>query len=73
MNIKRKIKVLIVDDSLIFRETLAKGIAQDLAIEVVCAGNIITDDLYFGVIINDAMAETTAATIATIINVLRRL
>lgn len=35
MNIKRKIKVLVVDDSLIYRETLAKGIAQDLAIEVV--------------------------------------
>lgn len=32
---KRKIKVLIVDDSLLFRETLAKGIAQDAAIEVV--------------------------------------
>lgn len=35
MIIKRKIKVLVVDDSLVFRETLAKGIAQDLAIEVV--------------------------------------
>ncbi|HOP99422.1 MAG TPA: chemotaxis response regulator protein-glutamate methylesterase [Acetivibrio clariflavus] len=34
-SLKRKIKVLIVDDSLIFRETLAKGIAQDAAIEVV--------------------------------------
>jgi two-component system, chemotaxis family, protein-glutamate methylesterase/glutaminase len=33
--IKRKIKVLVVDDSIIFRETIAKGIAQDLAIEVV--------------------------------------
>lgn len=32
---KRKIKVLIVDDSLIFRETLAKGIGADPAIEVV--------------------------------------
>lgn len=32
---KRRIKVLIVDDSLLFRETLAKGIAQDAAIEVV--------------------------------------
>lgn len=32
---KRKIKVLIVDDSLLFRETLAKGIAQDAGIEVV--------------------------------------
>lgn len=33
--IRRKIKVLIVDDSLVFRETLARGIAQDAAIEVV--------------------------------------
>lgn len=33
--LKRKIKVLIVDDSLLFRETLAKGISQDAAIEVV--------------------------------------
>lgn len=32
---RRKIRVLIVDDSLLFRETLAKGIAQDSAIEVV--------------------------------------
>jgi two-component system chemotaxis response regulator CheB len=32
---KRKIKVLIVDDSLLFREALANGIAQDAAIEVV--------------------------------------
>ncbi len=34
-NIRRKIKVLIVDDSLLFRETLANKIAQDAAIEVV--------------------------------------
>lgn len=34
-NIRRKIKVLIVDDSLLFRETLAKRIAQDAGIEVV--------------------------------------
>lgn len=34
-SIKRKIKVLIVDDSILFRETLAKGIGQDAAIEVV--------------------------------------
>lgn len=34
-SIRRKIKVLIVDDSLVFRETLARGIAQDAAIEVV--------------------------------------
>lgn len=33
--IKRKIKVLIVDDSLLFRETLAKAVAADPAIEVV--------------------------------------
>ena len=31
----RKIKVLIVDDSLFFRETLARKISQDSAIEVV--------------------------------------
>ncbi|HEY8462785.1 MAG TPA: chemotaxis response regulator protein-glutamate methylesterase [Bacillota bacterium] len=35
MDIKRKIKVLIVDDSLLFRETLARGIAKDPAINVV--------------------------------------
>jgi len=35
MRVKQKIKVLIVDDSLLFRETLAKEIAQDLGIEVV--------------------------------------
>lgn len=35
MNIKRKIRVLVVDDSLIFRETIAKGIASDNGIEVV--------------------------------------
>lgn len=34
-SIKRKIKVLIVDDSFLFRETLARGIGQDAAIEVV--------------------------------------
>ncbi len=34
-SIRRKIKVLIVDDSLLFRETLAKRISQDAAIEVV--------------------------------------
>lgn len=32
---KRKIKVLIVDDSLVFRETMAREIAKDPAIEVV--------------------------------------
>ncbi|HOJ12509.1 MAG TPA: chemotaxis response regulator protein-glutamate methylesterase [Clostridiales bacterium] len=31
----RKIKVLVVDDSLLFRETIAQGIAQDFGIEVV--------------------------------------
>ena len=31
----RKIKVLIVDDSLIFREVLARGISSDPTIEVV--------------------------------------
>jgi len=35
VNIKRKIKVLIVDDSLVFREALAKGISSDQGIEVV--------------------------------------
>jgi len=33
--VKRKIKVLVVDDSMLFRETLARGIAQDFGIEVV--------------------------------------
>ena len=33
--IKRKIKVLVVDDSLVFRETLARSIAKDAGIEVV--------------------------------------
>lgn len=32
---KRKIKVLVVDDSLVFRETVAKGIGSDAGIEVV--------------------------------------
>ena len=31
----RRIKTLIVDDSLLFRETLARGISRDPAIEVV--------------------------------------
>lgn len=35
MKLKSKIKVLVVDDSLFFRETLAKAIAADPAIEVV--------------------------------------
>lgn len=35
MQIKRRVKVLIVDDSLLFREALARGIGEDSAIEVV--------------------------------------
>lgn len=35
MNIRRKIKVLIVGDSLLFRKALAKGISGDPSIEVV--------------------------------------
>ena len=35
MDIKKKIKVLVVDDSLVFRETIAKGLASDKSIEVV--------------------------------------
>ncbi|MFZ5988846.1 MAG: protein-glutamate methylesterase/protein-glutamine glutaminase [Bacillota bacterium] len=38
-SIRRKIKVLIVDDSLVFRETLARGIAQDAAIEVIATAS----------------------------------
>ncbi|MGE5403682.1 MAG: protein-glutamate methylesterase/protein-glutamine glutaminase [Candidatus Saccharibacteria bacterium] len=37
--LKRKIKVLIVDDSMVFRETLARGIAQDPGIEVVATAS----------------------------------
>ncbi|CUH95713.1 Chemotaxis response regulator protein-glutamate methylesterase 2 [Propionispora sp. 2/2-37] len=33
--LRRKIRVLVVDDSLVFRETLARGIALDPAIEVI--------------------------------------
>lgn len=33
--VRKKLKVLIVDDSMVFRETLAKGISQDAGIEVV--------------------------------------
>lgn len=33
--LRKKIKVLVVDDSLVFRETLARGIALDPALEVV--------------------------------------
>jgi two-component system chemotaxis response regulator CheB len=35
MKVSRKIKVLIVDDSLLFRETLAREIARDFGIEVI--------------------------------------
>lgn len=35
MGIKRKIKVLVVDDSLMFREVIARGISSDSDIEVV--------------------------------------
>ena len=35
MSIRKKIKVLVVDDSLIFREALARGIASDPSLEVV--------------------------------------
>ncbi|MBP7401440.1 MAG: chemotaxis response regulator protein-glutamate methylesterase [Clostridia bacterium] len=35
MALKRKIKVLVVDDSLLFREAIARGIGQDSGIEVV--------------------------------------
>ena len=35
MKVTRRIKVLIVDDSLLFRETLAKEIAKDFGIEVI--------------------------------------
>jgi two-component system, chemotaxis family, protein-glutamate methylesterase/glutaminase len=35
MNIKKKIRVLVVDDSLIFRETIVKGLSRDAGIEVV--------------------------------------
>jgi two-component system chemotaxis response regulator CheB len=35
LDIRRKIRVLVVDDSLLFRETLARGISNDPSIEVV--------------------------------------
>lgn len=35
MNIKRRIKVLVVDDSMLFRETLKRGLSKDMGIEVV--------------------------------------
>jgi len=35
MNIVKKVRVLVVDDSLLFRETIARGLAADRGIEVV--------------------------------------
>lgn len=35
MNLKKRIKVLIVDDSIVFRELLKRGISSDPNIEVV--------------------------------------
>lgn len=37
MQVKRKIKVLIVDDSLLFRESLTRGLSADPAVEIVAA------------------------------------
>ncbi len=39
VQIKRKIKVLIVDDSLLFRESLARGLSADAAIDVVATAH----------------------------------
>ncbi|WP_038287589.1 protein-glutamate methylesterase/protein-glutamine glutaminase [Acetivibrio straminisolvens] len=38
-SIRKKIRVLVVDDSLLFREKISKGIAQDSAIEVVATAS----------------------------------
>ena len=38
-SIKRKVRVLIVDDSLLFRETLSRGISGDVGIEVVATAS----------------------------------
>lgn len=35
MRVIRKVRVLVVDDSIVFRETMARGIAEDFCIEVV--------------------------------------
>lgn len=35
MNIRKRVRVLVVDDSLLFRETIARGLAEDIGIEVV--------------------------------------
>ncbi len=37
----KKIRVLVVDDSIVFREVLARGITTDLGIEVVAAACIV--------------------------------
>ncbi|MDF2587657.1 MAG: cheB5 [Anaerocolumna sp.] len=39
MELKRKIRVLVVDDSLVFREVLARGLSSDDSIEVVATAN----------------------------------
>jgi two-component system chemotaxis response regulator CheB len=39
MNIRKRIRVLVVDDSIVFREVLSKGISSDLDIEVVAMAN----------------------------------
>lgn len=39
MRVVKKIKVLVVDDSIVFRETIARGIAEDFGIEVVGAAS----------------------------------
>lgn len=39
MDIKKKIRVLVVDDSILFREVLAKGMSSDIGIEVVATAN----------------------------------
>ncbi|SNS05032.1 two-component system, chemotaxis family, response regulator CheB [Anaerovirgula multivorans] len=39
MQFRRKIRVLVVDDSIVFREVLSRGISSDLNIEVVATAN----------------------------------
>lgn len=39
MELKKKIRVLVVDDSILFREVIARGIASDRNIEVVATAN----------------------------------
>lgn len=39
MQLRRKIRVLVVDDSIVFREVLSRGISSDLNIEVVATAN----------------------------------